>query len=157
MQRKIDAALSLARGDLDSFIVRAHAVASDSLKERFPKCAQAKTAVEREEMLRNDVPIMLWHDLRRLRIVRNKIEHESFQAPEGDRDITVGTLKNLIAFLDEGTLEAPSKQRDWQAFQTRAKAYFENLLGLPLTEQRSASFPMGKHIALTWHRMTALS
>jgi hypothetical protein len=76
MQRKIEEALSLARGNVDSFIVRAHVAASDSLKERFPKCARAKTAVEPEEMLRNDVPIMLWHDLRRLRIIRNKIEHE---------------------------------------------------------------------------------
>src|SRR5437764_362033 len=77
MQRKVDEALSLARGDLDSFIVRAHAAATDCLKECFPKCAEGKTAVEREEMLRNDVPVMLWHDLRRLRIIRNKIEHES--------------------------------------------------------------------------------
>lgn len=144
MQRKVDEALSLARGDLDSFIVRAHAAASDSLKERFPKCAQAKTALEREEMLRNDVPIMLWHDLRRLRIIRNKIEHESFQPAEGDRDITEGTLKNLIVFLDEGTVGDSPKHRDWQAFETLAKAHFENLLGLRLTEQVEKSFPDGQ-------------
>jgi hypothetical protein len=116
MHRRIDEILSLARGDLDSFIVRANAAASDSLKERFPKCSQAKTAVEREEMLRSDLPIILWHDLRRLRIIRNKIEHESFQPAEGDRDITAGTLKNLIAFLDGGTLDASPKHRGLAGF-----------------------------------------
>lgn len=144
MYRKIDEALSLARGDVDSFIVRANAAATDSLKERFPKCAQAKTAVEREEMLRSDLPTMLWHDLRRLRIIRNKIEHESFQPAEGDRDITAGTLKNLITFLDDGTLDASPKHRDWQAFETLTKAYFENSLGMRLTEQVEISLPDGQ-------------
>lgn len=144
MQGKLDEALSLTRGDLESFIVRAHASASDSLKERFPKCAHAKTAVEREEMLRNDLPIMLWHDLRRLRIIRNKIEHESFQPAEGDRDITAGTLKNLIALLQDGTADAPSKPRDWQAFETLAKAHFERMLEIRLTEQVEKSLPDGQ-------------
>ena len=77
LRQRMDQALSLATGDLEAFIVRANASSSDALKERFPKTATAKTAVEREELLRSDLPLMLWHDLRRLRIIRNKIEHES--------------------------------------------------------------------------------
>jgi len=78
---------------------------------------------------------MLWHDLRRLRIIRNKIEHESFQPSEGDRDITVGTLKTLAAYLEESAPQPSSTIRDWQAFPAVAKLYFENLLGVRLREQ----------------------
>jgi hypothetical protein len=140
----INRVLALARADLRSFIVRAHAVASDTLKKSFPQTDSAKTAAEREELLRNEVPLMLWHDLRRLRIVRNNIEHESFVPSEGDRNVTVGTLKNLAEFLGKTTAEPASKKRDWQAFQTTARLYFESLLGVPLAEQVEQQLPDGQ-------------
>ena len=145
VRQTLDRAISLARGDLEAFIVRAHAAASGALKERFPQSAVAQTAIEREEMLRNEIPVMLWHDLRRLRIIRNRVEHENFEPSEGDRDITLGTLKNLDAFFHERTSPPASSSRDWQAFQTLAKAHFEGLLGIPLVEQLEQHLPDGQN------------
>lgn len=46
LRQGLSQALSLASGDLEAFIVRAHAAASDALKERFSKTAASKTAVD---------------------------------------------------------------------------------------------------------------
>jgi hypothetical protein len=144
MRQSLDRAIRLAHGDLESFIVRAHGIATEVLKEQFPQIAPVSTAAQREEMLRSELPATLWHDLKRLRIIRNKVEHENFQPTEGDRDITLGTIKNLAAFLHEETPEFFGKRRDWQSFQKLVKQHFEGLLGMPLVEELEQQFPDGQ-------------
>jgi len=114
----------LAKGNSEAFICRAHSVVLAALRGRFPEIA-TKPASDGLESLREKLPRMLWHDLNRLRILRNQIDHENAQPGPGDTTITLGTLDNLIYFLNVGEEVPDGSRRDWKAFQLTAKIFFE--------------------------------
>ena len=115
--------------------------------DRFPEIKPLRAFREREEALRNLLPIMLWYDLKRLRILRHKVTHESFEPEEGDIEITRGTINLLIGFLgieDTITTSVPVSRRDWRAFQALSKEFFENELGVTLDEEVAFDLPNGE-------------
>lgn len=103
-----------------------------------------------EDALKSELPKMLWHDLKRLRILRNDVYHGDLEPDEGDLEITRGTLKKLINYLspDERTGAKTEEQRtdtverrDWKAFQDLAKTFFEKELQVSLYAERELTLP----------------
>ena len=141
--RQMDEVMTQAQGVPEAFVVRAHSVALATLKEKFPEVS-GLTSAERLEALRDKLPKMLWHDLNRLRILRNSIDHENIGATAGDALVVLGTLKNLKEFLrlDEAHTEMP--RRDWRAFQDRAKSFFEREVDMELDVEVEIILPDGR-------------
>lgn len=145
--RQLEEALRLASKHPEAFVTEGHRASDLALRERFPEIGSLRTPQEREEALRLLLPQMLWHDLRRLRILRNRVTHESFEPEEGDIEITQGTIKLLISFLgiaEPATPAMPAPRRDWQAFQTIAQKFFEEELRTKFNTEVTLDLPSGE-------------
>lgn len=145
-KKRLASVLRLARQDLEAFVIQAWRTCESFLKNKYPEIVPLTSAKERLEALRNNkLPPRLWHDLNRLRILRNDVEHSDLTPDEGDGDITIGTLKRTAAFLGiESKAMETAPRRDWQAFQNSARSFFEQELGIPLRSEVELLLPDGQ-------------
>jgi len=154
-------ALALKDGDIQIFILEANRAINTALRRLFPEIPGE--GADREKALSGKIEERLRRDLTRLRLLRNSIEHDDYMPDEGDRDVTIGTLKKVLLLAgddeigksrtageesargDRATSKATSrKQRDWRAFQEAAKAHFERIFSVTLLAEAPLTLPDGQ-------------
>jgi small nuclear ribonucleoprotein (snRNP)-like protein len=121
-----------------AFITSAHRTAKKLLEHVYPEIREFENGRERELWLRPRLDAFLWHDLVRLRALRNNVEHENYVPFLEDQEITKATLLKAARLVGEpaGEAKPPVRQdsgaRDWRAFAVYCRDYFSRQLNTAL-------------------------
>lgn len=132
-----------------AFITSAHRMAKKLLEHVYPEIREFESGWEREQWLRPKLDAFLWHDLVRLRVLRNKVEHEAYVLDPEDQEITKATLLKVVKLVWEpaGEAKPPVRQepggRDWRAFAIYCRDYFSRELNTALDTEVTITLSNG--------------